>query len=40
MRDIIQRIGAVYEDLYTLFDFYFSDRIFNILEDGIYKDII
>ena len=40
IRDIIHRIGAVYEDLYTLFDYYFNDKNFCVLEEGIYKDII
>jgi hypothetical protein len=26
-REIIHRLGAVYEDLYTLFDYYFYEQV-------------
>lgn len=31
---------AIYEDLYTLFDYYFSDGIENQIENKIYKEVI
>jgi len=36
----IHRLTAIYEDLYTLFDYYFADGMEDQIENQIYKEVI
>lgn len=40
IKENAHRVTAIYEDLYTLFDYYFADNTYDLLQNVTYREII